>query len=321
MIGSRKTKLVFGKGRLYFEPFATGEDSASGLGEIYIGNTPGFAIQLDQSLVERWDSTGDQRVLREPEILSESHTGRFTTDDITSDNLALWYGQQAATKEAHSPWNGFPNYITVLSPGRFHQVGAGYIEDAGGSIFSRNPYPFPSGITGLRSLTIRDAETLEIIPSGDGTPYTIDLAAGRIHISNEVSSRRVRLTFTVNGSITDKLSPSSVKLHGSLRYLSNNPNPGAAQVNFFYPWVRLSATSTFDLKRPNEFLELNYEFTAYKKDGAEFVYLETAATSGLTPDEWAILEEGLSLSEFPPLDNELDRIINVIMPSRGYPTR
>lgn len=299
MAAARRTRLTYGRGKLYFEP-------ESGGGEIYVGNTPSMVISYDRVTQIRYQSFGDQRDRIEGPVTEEQHAGKFVTDDMTAENLALWFGH-SDTPVVSRP-TVVRNVPRVIRRGRYYSIGETSV--------------------GERSLTVfnlrRPADN-SIIPR-DGN-YDIDFATARMYVHPDATDitddMEVIWNYRSGAFIQPQFNPGKRETIGALRYISNNPLlQNTAQMQVYWPRVRITTNSDWELKSEQDFLQVAFKFDAMRGADGEYshVILSSTDTRPWTEDEYAIIiEGGITLEQFPPLEDELDRIVNTIMPSRGYP--
>lgn len=84
------TDLVIGKGRLYFEKFLTGTKRRSGEGFAYFGNTPELTTTSASEKLEHYSSEGGIKEKDASIETSQTTSGKFSTDHISAENIALW---------------------------------------------------------------------------------------------------------------------------------------------------------------------------------------------------------------------------------------
>ena len=71
---------VLGRGELFFERFVSG--TLAGLGEHYLGNTPGFEISIEEEVLEHFSSDRGLRVKDRSVTLQNDASGTLTVDNI-----------------------------------------------------------------------------------------------------------------------------------------------------------------------------------------------------------------------------------------------
>lgn len=90
MTTTENATLVIGRGELYFDRFIPG--TKEGEGELYFGNTPGFSLSRTVEEITRFTSYGGQQIEVNGLVTREVHSADITTDNISMQNMALWFG-------------------------------------------------------------------------------------------------------------------------------------------------------------------------------------------------------------------------------------
>lgn len=213
---------VLGRGRIYFDRFDSAGDST---GFRYLGNTPAFSVTRAAQALDHYDSDSGVKVKDKSVTLSEDLGMTFETDNISLENLALWYGGTTAAGSTVSAVTdetlGLPAPVV---PGVAYYVGADNI----------------SGVTVAK--TTGGAAV---------TDFVVDAAGGLVTFGGAGYANTDALTVTYDaaavtttGRIND---PTSIgTIYGALRYVSDNPVGGNQTQVFTY--VKLTANGAYDLK-------------------------------------------------------------------------
>lgn len=287
------TKIVFGRGMVYFDRFADG--TLVGEGERYIGNTTGFGLNRETDVVTRSVSIAGRLHNRSPLTIRERNVGRFVTDHIDIENVAMWFGGAPDTT-GMAPV-GLIAESFVVKRGRHYQLGK-----------SR----FPTGVLNVDHVTFSIAGT-PLDPAGK---ILVDEPQGRIHILPDAAIAN-GTTLTVNfewrrtASTTVTAKPK--RLTGALRFVSTNVV--GPQKNYFFPLVDIAPTAEASLKG-DEWQSLQFEFEARSKlPNVEQLYILETTPGTYTRDEEGIIDGGLELGEFSYWDDQLNTIINIDLPA------
>jgi hypothetical protein len=86
----RDPNYVVGRGKLYFNKFLPGTKTLSG-GSRYLGNSPELSLSQDEDKLDHYNSDGGIKVKDASVSLQNDETGSFNLDDISPENLALWF--------------------------------------------------------------------------------------------------------------------------------------------------------------------------------------------------------------------------------------
>lgn len=92
---------VVGRGRLFFGQFKTGTRIPRG--QLYFGNTPALSLSQSEDMLDHYSSEGGVRVKDASVSLQNDSSGSFQCDNISLENLALWFrGYQTINIESGS---------------------------------------------------------------------------------------------------------------------------------------------------------------------------------------------------------------------------
>lgn len=243
-----RTKLVLGRGEVYFDRFLPG--TQSGEGERYLGNTPSFQITRRIERLERATSYLGRRHDQPGAVISESVTVSMVTDHMASENVSMWFsddGTDVTDGLELVPYT--ENFVVRL--GRFYQLGSNEVH--GG-------FRFVEAVQILVGATVLTA----------GIDYVLERDSGRIEILSTAVNVSNGQTITVNyvkRPNTLRIAESkSVEYLGLLRYISKNPY--GPKVDYLFPQVRISPRGAVEMKG-DEFRQMQFDVTALKKNPSE----------------------------------------------------
>lgn len=89
MADMHEMNYVVGRGRLFFGQFARNTRKANG--QLYFGNTPELSLAQDEDTLDHYSSEAGVRVKDASATLQQDSSGSFNVDDISNNNLALWF--------------------------------------------------------------------------------------------------------------------------------------------------------------------------------------------------------------------------------------
>jgi len=294
MAVTSNAQLVVGRGELYFNRFAPG--TKIGDGELYLGNTPGFALARDTEELARFTSYGGQRVEQSPLVLREMHTASIVTDNINMDNLSMWFSGDVET--VNQADESAISETIVVTKGRFYQLGMTVRPD------------------GVRY--VRD----DITFVRNGSPVTLtnniflDRESGRFQVletSSIPNGSSLLVTFRWRPALTRVLTPTPNLVEGSLRFISKNVTGLAKDV--FFPNVQITPEGEFDLKS-DQWQQFSFRLSVKKHTpAAEFFYITELNGPIYSDDELAIIDDGkIPLDIFPFYEDLLHAIVNENLP-------
>lgn len=293
-----ETKLVVGRGEVYFEPFIDG--TRIGDGERYIGNTTAFQLTRTVARLERFTSYKGQQVEVEGCVLSESHTVQFITDNISIENVGLWFGEETAETTFYGV-NQVSERIKVRQ-NRFYQLGKTFQ---------------PLGTRYVENVVVR----LDGVEVPNLNNWDVDKTYGRLQILAGApaipNGSTIEVFFEWRTVRTETANSHTRDLYGSLRFIATNPV--GPKRNYFFPFVRLSPRGSVDLKG-DEWQQMPFEAEAMRLSPlTEQVYLDGVLSVATTSDEQAIIDlGGITLEQFPFYEDMLNTIVNDYIPEANY---
>lgn len=239
---------VVGKGKLFFNQFAKGTRVGPGLR--YFGNTPTLDTTRTATALDHFSSEGGIKVKDDSIDIETNINGKFTCDNISGANIALWFGGvnsaivQAASAAALTE-------VINVSPDAYYQVGT-----TPGN---------PAGVRGIGQYTL----TMGATPLVEGIDYTVAPASGLVHIlpgsAVVVAPADVNVSYHTLAGAQSLVVEHGSTIYGALKFIADNPK--GVDRDYFYPYVKLTAGGTFALKGDTwQQCEFNYE--ALKLDDA-----------------------------------------------------
>ena len=222
---------VLGKGRLYFNHFVPG--TKAGPGFKYFGNTPTLTVLRAATALDHFDSDNGVKVKDDSIDIQTDINGKFTCDNISADNLALW----------------------------FAGISAPFVQAAGGTALTENftIYPdmyFQLGVTpntpaGLRNLTGLTVTAGQAALPNDGSAYEFDPTTGLLHILPGAAGVTdagfpATINYSLGAGSQGIVIEQGVTVFGALKFISSNPK--GIQRDYFYPYVKITPDVEIALK-------------------------------------------------------------------------
>lgn len=226
-IGSDNYTL--GRGEVHFATFIKGTRTPAGFR--YLGNSPTLNLNFQSQTLDHYNADHGIKVKDESITLQTDYSATLGLDDIQLENLALMFlGTANTVKQEPTSANAvnFPSVILGLT----YQMG---MSDA-------NP-------AGLRNLT---KETLKVglTPLVSGKDYKLDAVRGTVTFLT--TAKNVKTGDTVVGTVDstayseDRMISGTSAIEGALKYIAYNPT--GADVDYLFPYTRLSPNGDFALK-------------------------------------------------------------------------
>lgn len=124
---------VVGRGKVYFNKFLP--DTETPTGERYLGNTPSLNETAAYQELPHYSSDEGLRELDDSATLQVDDTLNFTCDNISIENVAMWFGRDDPTSETTAATVGATESILDVKLGYFYQLGvSGTVPDGVGTI-------------------------------------------------------------------------------------------------------------------------------------------------------------------------------------------
>ncbi|AAQ63353.1 major tail protein with Ig-like domain [Burkholderia phage BcepNazgul] len=249
---------ILGRGKCYFDKFAPGTFNTTG--ELYFGNSPSLELAVASTMLDHFDSDEGMKVKDITITLQQDVTTTLQVDNISTDNLALWFtGSKAKVTQAASASPVAPETI-IVTPGAWYQLGVS-----------------PTNIAGVGAVTDFDAKTTDATPAEIPlTNFNIDLKNGRFQVKPDAAditdTKPISVTYKLAADTYDQVVSAGDQIMGAFRFISHNAY-GPSR-NYFMPYTKITADGNFQLKG-DAWQQLQFKLEVLKKDSAtERVYLD-----------------------------------------------
>lgn len=253
---------TLGRGELYFDKFVPGTFNKTG--ERYLGNSPELNLTTESETLDHYNSDRGIRVKDKSILLEKSDSGTFILDEISTENVALWFlgdvsvvAQSAATSVVQNiPANR-------IKPGTYIQLGESLA----------NP-------TGHRNVTLTSVTSDPVGTTYSlNVDYTIDAELGRLYIVPGGAidgTTPLIVTYATAASTREQIVVGDgTTIEGALRFISYNPT--GPRRDYYWPYVQLRADGDLALKG-DEWQQLSFAFDILKLDGYASQYIDGRPT-------------------------------------------
>lgn len=246
---------TLGRGELWFDRF----DDTFDRGERYLGNSPEFNLSVDVETIEHFNADRGFKDKDESATLSSNWNGNFTTDNVNTANLALFFSGRGRTLTLGAVADGEDT---------FHRVARGLAYQIGASDTN------PSGLRKLTSVVMKKGVTTLV----ENTDYTVDLVMGRVTLlstgSTVLTGDTITAEYVAPAQTRVQIISGRESVSGSLRYIAFNSLGG--QFDYFMPYVKLSAAGDFELKG-DDWQKISFNVEVLRMDNKESVYVDGRA--------------------------------------------
>lgn len=275
-------KYTLGRGEVFFNKFKPGTNI--GEGERYLGNTPEYSLTNDVETLDHFNSDRGLREKDESVLLEISSSGSMNCDNISGENVALFFLGNLLTKSSTSV-TAQKEVFTSWKRGLTLQLGTTDTTPTGvrkvsnvkvGKAASGATLNLTGDISAIPGVTIVDA-------AGN---YEVDLELGRLYLeptSTEINGDiKLVVQFDVAAQSREMVISSNDVVQGSLRFVAHNAK--GENKDYFFPKVTLSPDGDYNLKG-DDWQSMGFTFEALKLPGRERVYIDIRAVdeSGSNP--------------------------------------
>lgn len=229
---------TLGRGRVFFDRFPSNAVVTAltrGPGERYLGNTPEFSTNSESEDLEHYDSDSGVRVKDGSVQLTLNRSGSFTCDNISAENIAMYFLGEASTVTQTSAIGVTETFADGVKRGMFYQIGVSTTR--------------PAGVRGIANVVVHKGAGFSTVVSATGN-YQVDEARGRIFIENAApdiaDATVIRVTCDYVASTREQIVSKSTSIYGSIRFVADNPT--GANRDFFLPYVKLAPDGDYNLK-------------------------------------------------------------------------
>lgn len=229
----RNPNYVVGAGRLFFNQFLPGTKTLSG-GSRYLGNSPELSLSQSEDKLDHYSSDHGIKVKDASVTLQNDATGSFSLDDISSENLALWFrgavesnviAGGAVADEAHD--------AAVL--GAYIQLGL----TPGNPIGARN----------VSLVTMKNVTQANAAVAAAGN-WELDAVTGRVLVLDTAADIAegddLTISYTAAAGTEDIVVPAGTLIEGRLEFFSDNA--AGENRDYLWPYVQIRPDGDFALK-------------------------------------------------------------------------
>lgn len=220
------------RGRVFFDRF---DALGAKTGERYLGNCPGFTVEIKSEKAEHYSSESGLRQKDMSIVVQVDRTGTLTVDNLSLDNLALFIAGDLSTLTQAAD-SEVTEELDVIQ-GRYYQLG----------VTAQSPV----GARDISGLVVQSTDSSATLYVED-EDYALDAALGRVQIitGGDIaplgSAERVSFTYALPASAWDLAATGTVsELRGAIRFVADNASGDNRDV--YMPAVSLAPTGEMKL--------------------------------------------------------------------------
>lgn len=243
-MADKPNNYTLGRGKIFFAEFAPGTTNPGP--EVYLGNTPEFNIAVETEDLDHFSSDAGINELDDSVQLSVNRSGSLITDNISSENLALFFlGDSTLLTQTAQTGKTFSGTAKL---GAYYQLG---MTDAN-----------PAGDRSVTTLVLTKSAT----PLVAGVDYELDAALGRFQLLDTATvvadGDAFTGTYNTEAKTRTRVITSSNTKRGALRYVANNPK--GDNIDYYMPSTTIAPNGDFALKG-DDWIQLGLTVKVLKK--------------------------------------------------------
>ena len=258
---------TLGRGALFFAPFAPGTQTP--MGERFFGDCNQIDFTFKTTDLDHYSSVAGIKELDDSISLQVDRTGQFVTENISPENLALFFlGSSEKLTQASADITA--EVVANVEQGLYYQLGIS-----------------PTDPVGARSL---DPASAAVIKNTAGSTtyvvdddYVVDYDLGRLFIVEggaiaASGAQSLKADYSLLAATRDHIVSGDTPIEGQLHFVSFNPS--GSQRDAVAPWVRITPNGNFSLIG-DKFTALTFDLKMLKKanNGLQALYIDGRGVS------------------------------------------
>lgn len=264
---------VLANGRIEFNlfPVENGvEQKAKAKGFRYLGASTELNLTQENETLEHKSTECGFNVTDEEIITSSSLTGSFTLDNISTENLALFFAGEVSNQVQFQSEDR--KEVIKLYPSLGYRLGV--------DVYNPNGV-FDATVTKIELFADEKSAKSGTSPTGTlviDIDYEFESETAYLMIGDRDTTQKVAVdgtwavvSYDLKDSKRDVVISKNQSIVGSLLFRGCNAKGENRQ--YFLPKVRLSANGDFALKGGEEWSTLGFNLTALQEDGSAMLYI------------------------------------------------
>lgn len=247
---------TIGRGKIYLAR-ETVFDTFDRVGERYVGNSPGFTLNVESTSLDHFSSDAGINELDFSATTQVNRSGSVMFDDMSMDNMELFFlGQKSTVSQVATPVAA-EIHLAVL-PGLYYQLGVSQLT--------------PQGVRGVTAVAVTSSPGATAYDLNED--YEVDADTGRIYIvpgGAITAGTGISVAYTPVASTRDRVVSGTRPVRGRMRYIEDNP--AGENRTFLLPLVEISPNGDFDLKG-DAWRMLTFNIKALKRGSMASVYID-----------------------------------------------
>lgn len=224
---------VVGRGKLYFTSFLTGTKTLVG-GARYLGNSPELSLSQAEEKLDHYNSDSGIRVKDASVSLQNDMSGSFSLDDISSENLALWFRGEVQSSAVAGGAVVDEAALNVVK-GSYIQLG---LSDSD-----------PVGARNVSAVVVNNTTQAAALVVAAGN-YEVDAVTGRVFILADApdidEGDDLLIDYTAAAGTEELVIAAGTVIEGRLEFFADNA--AGENRDYIWPYVQIAPDGDFSLK-------------------------------------------------------------------------
>tara|TARA_Y100000593_G_scaffold83521_2_gene157510 strand:- start:14246 stop:15028 length:783 start_codon:yes stop_codon:yes gene_type:complete len=224
----------------------------------YIGNTPEMNLNIESETLDHYSSDEGIREKDDSVPLEVNRTGSLITDNISPDNVALFFFGSKSTVTQASVASATET-LSAIEAGRSYKLGASPSNPTG--YFGISETGFDVAVNGGGTALVA------------GTDYTMDFDNGVISFIEgsavATEGADIDVTYEVAGSTRSRVISGSEPVEAAMMYITKNPK--GEDCTFYMPYIKLTPNGDYALKG-DEWQQIPLALEILKPTNGEAIY-------------------------------------------------
>lgn len=251
-----KNQYAIPRGRVFFNPQDTATDAY--LGEIYLGNCPGFTVSIETEKAEHYSSETGLRQKDDSTVLEVKRSAKIDCDNMNAANQALFLSGTQGT-QTQAAGAATDEALTVI-PGRTYQLGVSSL--------------VPVGRRMVSTVTVKSSDSTTTYAAG--TDYVLDADRGILQIlkAGTIVAGAIKVSYSYAACTWDGIrSGANGSIRGALRVAADNAK--GTNLDYYLPLCDLAPSGDLAaIADGTDYNKMSFDVEVLKPANAEAIYLD-----------------------------------------------
>ncbi|MFW5920925.1 MAG: hypothetical protein ACOCUS_03740 [Polyangiales bacterium] len=244
---------VLGSGQLWF---GLEDSDGNPQGLRYLGDTPGFTLQIQTEQIDTWSSDGPTAEREDLAVTQVTRSTQITCKEMSPENWGLFL--IADVDELAETADSVTDEEHDVKPGHAYHLG----------VTDENPV----GARNVENVEVSDGDTTTY---DEGDDYELDADLGRIYImpDGDIDESTIHVDYDTTASTRDLITAADLaEQYGELRYYADNTR--GPNRNLYVPRLILRPDGETQLKSREQYQQMQFQAEFLKREGKAQAYID-----------------------------------------------